>query len=99
QLRLRFELPRYFDFNELSVFKFGQEFVIGDIPSGYSHDSYPLSRDKQPRLRFQLPHHFDFNELSLFKLGHEFVIGDFPSVYPNESNSTENSHFMKKVVA
>ncbi|GAU31177.1 hypothetical protein TSUD_316020 [Trifolium subterraneum] len=59
----------------------------------------PLSRDKQLRLRFQLPHHFDFNELSLFKLGHEFVIGEFPSVYPNESYSTENSHFMKKVVA
>ncbi|PNY07727.1 F-box family protein [Trifolium pratense] len=59
----------------------------------------PLSRDKQLRLRFQLPHYFDFNQLSLFKLGHEFVIGDFPSVYPNESYSTENSHFMKKVVA
>ncbi|KAK2391822.1 F-box protein SKIP23 [Trifolium repens] len=33
QLRLRFQLPRHFDFNQLSVFKLGHEFVIGDFPS------------------------------------------------------------------
>ncbi|KAK2391821.1 hypothetical protein QL285_065243 [Trifolium repens] len=39
QLRLRFQLPHQFDFSELSLFKLGHEFVIGDFSSGYSRES------------------------------------------------------------
>ncbi|MCI19205.1 F-box protein, partial [Trifolium medium] len=69
QLRLRFQLPHHFDFNELSVFKLGHEFVIGDFPSVIKKVvAYDTLHSGNDRCSVLLTIHI-FGKLAIFRSG------------------------------